>query len=145
MLLEINENKAILEELIFIDNNIMKDNITYLDIVNFSENDQVIYQELQNKDNILILYDGEITKTIRILKSLNNCSRVLLHPNYSYLGINSFLVKISGRDIYLIEEKNTNKYIPFKDKFNEVYVVGVKEEYEEYKREFPNSLLIEEI
>lgn len=140
------ENKAILDDLFIIDNNRMGSNFTCGEFLKSLAQNIKSYS-LDANNNILIIYDGDPSITYSILNSINNCANVFLFPNYSYLGVNTYLVKNYckfNNNCRLITDKNYNKFIHTEELFDTIYVIGDQEMYQLVKDDFPNSKLIEE-
>ena len=140
------ENRNILDKLFIIDNNKMESKFTSDEfLISLTKNTKSYF--IGNKNNILIIYDGNPFITYSILNSLDNCTNVLLFPNYSYLGVNTYLVKNYCKfndNCRLIVDKNYNKFIHTKELFDEIYVIGDHEMYQLIEEDFPNLKLIEE-
>ena len=138
------DNSSVLDELLVIDNNRMGTNFDKEKFLNTISITDKKYQ-FSSSDNLLIIYDGNPYTTYSILNSLDNATNIILFPNYSYLGINTYLVKnynnINDR-CRLITDKNYNKFIHTKDIFDYIYVVGDNNMYELVKKDFPSVILI---
>ena len=147
LLEKIIDNKELLDSLILIDNERM---VTYLSkdiVVESLVNNHNKYEQLVNKNNILVIYDGSFNITYSILNSITGTNNVILFPNYSYLGINSFLVKnynIINPNCTLIKDKNYNKYIHTNEVFDSIYVIGDFNMFLNIKNDFNNIIWIKE-
>ena len=139
------DNSNVLDELLVIDNNRMGSNFDkerFLNTISITDKKY----EFSNGDNLLIIYDGNPYTTYSILNSLDNVNNIILFPNYSYLGINTYLVNNYNNindKCRLITDKNYNKFIHTNDIFDYVYVVGDSNMYELVKKDFPNTILIQ--
>ena len=129
-----NKELAVLENLIKIDNMIMKDNITVDDVL-----EEVEFCNL-DLDNALIIYNGDIEVTKKIVNS--NVTNSILVPNRSYLAINKFLISNrSDLDLYVLDSEAD--LINRQDEFNSIVVINDIILYNSVKEDYLNASFIE--
>lgn len=124
----------VLTNLIKIDNMIMKDNIKIEDVLS-----EVEFHDIK-LNNALIIYNGDIEVTKKIVNS--NITNSLLMPNRCYLAINKYL--ISGRtdlDLYVLPSEK--ELINRQDEFDSIVVIDDILLYNSVKDDYKNSIFIE--
>lgn len=139
------KNKELLDQLTIIDNQKMGVNITKDIVISSFITNNKTYEELNNKNNILIIYDGNFETTYSILNSITKNNNVVLFPNYSYFGVNTFLIKIYNSiysNCFLAKDKNYNKYLHTSNIFDSIYVISDKNTFLNIKKDFNGALWI---
>lgn len=124
----------VLTNLIKIDNMIMKDNIKIEDVLS-----EVEFHDIK-LNNALIIYNGDINVTKKIVNS--NITNSLLVPNRCYLAINKYL--ISDRpdlDLYVLP--NESELINRQDEFDSIVVIDDILLFNSVKDDYKNSTFIE--
>lgn len=107
------DNIDIVNKLLVIDNTIMRSNLTIDDVFR-----KVPFTDI-SFDNSLLIYNGDINITKKLINS--NISNCILYPNYSFLGINKYLVKDSN-DLVLSDQKNDYYYQDHQNEFDNIVV-----------------------
>lgn len=131
----IENNIEIVEELIRIDNIIMKEKIDVSNLLNNSSNTTNL-----TLNNSLIFYDGNPYTTIKIINS--DIENSVLYPNSSFLAINKFIVSYKSNN-HLSTENNDFKYDKAKDIFENIIVLNDIILYEQLKEIYPKIKYIE--
>lgn len=117
LLMLIDSEKDILEQLISIDNEKMKDNITYKDFLNTCHN--ILQTECKDilEDNLLFITEGDPYFTLAILKTTKKInSKVIIFVNQGYQALNKWLITkykmLTGDQFHEIDfSNNYNKYL----------------------------------
>lgn len=91
-------------------------------------------------DNALIIYDGNINITKKIINS--NIKNSILYPSYAFLGINIYL--LSNRpDLELSLVNDDDYYINKQDEFSKVIIINDLELFYNLRNKYKNLEFIE--
>ena len=133
------DEKAIVEELIEIDNDIMKTNYSYDNY--YSEFQNVLNKEVNSilidKDTIFVT-EGDVFVTLDILRRINSLNKIVVYINQGYVGMNKWLISkyydTTGNDNVVLDVSiNYNKYI---DKGYRVIPLGEESLVEQVMEDF---------
>lgn len=130
----IENNREVLEKLLYIDNQIMGDTLTIDNLLN--EVDKSILYSFKNS---LFFYDGNPCITLKLMNSAIENS--VFYPNYSYLGVNRFLTNFKD-DIELSMLKTDIVYEQSQYQFDHIVVIQSEVLFEEVKKNYKNVLFI---
>lgn len=128
------EELEVLSNMIKLDNAIMNDNITLEEVL-----EEVNFSDIK-LENALIIYNGSINDTKKIINS--DITNSLLFPNNSYIGINKFLLR-NRKDLELSTLKDDIVYQSKQDEFDHIIVVNDKLLFEDIKDNYQSIEYIE--
>ncbi len=130
----IENNREVLEELLYIDNQIMGDTLTIENLLSGVES----YIPYSFK-NSLFFYDGDPCITLKLMNS--NIEDSVFYPGYSYLGVNRFLTNFK-ENIRLSMLKTDVFYEENQHQFDHIIVLQSEVLFEEVKKNYKNALFI---
>ena len=136
------EERELIEELLYIDNNIQHQTLTYEQLLNEINNIEVTYKHIDNNLCVAIT-DGEFKTVVKILIGISTLNTLWVYR--TSLGINKYLVS-RANEFYQEERINidiTRDYWKYKNSKYPIIISGFDTFVEEMSQEFGDAIIIE--